>query len=207
VRVTGGFVIRPRAGAVLAEGDEPLLWVYDGREIRAVVLPFALNQTDLPLHPAFPVLVANAIDWLVGRQQVSPGDAPVVPAGSRLTATLISPDGTTATITARDGVFALPPFDHVGPYRLRAGGWERRWVVPTIDSRESDLTVSAPAAPAAVPEAPQSAQVLLTPWLLGIAVALIACEWALWARTVPRGSAPVQRDGRLRERLAREERA
>ncbi len=187
VRITGGFAMQPRAGSILAEGDVPLVWAYEGRDIRAVVLPFALSQGDLPLHPAFPVLVANAVDWLSSGPQAAPGEAPVVPAGSRRTATLIDPDGKTAAVEAREGVFALPPLDRVGPYRLVASGWERRWVVSTVDARESDLAVGAAPAPAGSAEAPLSAQIPLTPWLLALAAALVAGEWMLWARTVPRG--------------------
>jgi Ca-activated chloride channel family protein len=207
VRVTGGFAMHSRAGSILAEGDAPLVWVYESRDIRAVVLPFALNQSDLPLHPAFPVLVANAIDWLAGGRQAAPGDAPVIPAGLRRTAMLLPPDGVAVTVRARDGVFALPPLDHVGLYRLRAEGWERRWVVSTVDSRESDLVVApAPTSPVAS-ETSQSAQVPLTPWLLGLAAALMAGEWMLWARTVPKSQVPGRRGGHLRERRVPEDRA
>lgn len=192
VRVSGGFAMRPRAGSALAEGEVPLVWAYEGRDIRAVVLSFALSQTDLPLHPAFPVLIANAVDWLAGGPQAAPGDAPLVPAGPRRTATLIDPAGRAVTIEARDGVFALPPLEHVGLYRLRAADWERRWVVSTVDPRESNLAITPPQAVPGGADAPQPAQIPLTPWLLALAAAIVAGEWMLWTRTVPSG----RREGR-----------
>lgn len=194
VHVAGGFAMHPRAGSVLAEGEVPLVWAYEGREIRTVVLPFALSQTDLPLHPAFPVVIANAIDWLAGGPQAAPGDAPIVSAGPHRTATLLDPTGRAVTIDARDGVFALPPLERVGLYRLRAEDWERRWVVSTVDPRESDLAVTPPRGVAGSTDAPQSAQIPLTPWLLALAAAIVAGEWMLWARTIPSG----QREDRLR---------
>ncbi len=203
VRVTGGFAMHPRAGSALAEGEVPLVWAYEGREIRAVVLPFALSQTDLPLHPAFPVLIANAIDWLAGGPQAGPGDAPVVSAGPHRAATLIDPAGRAVTINARDGVFVLPPLEHVGLYRLRAAGWERRWVVSTVDPRESDLAVIPSQGVPGSADAPRPAQIPLTPWLLALAAAIIAGEWILWVTTVPRG----QREGRPREGRVRGDRA
>lgn len=205
VRVSGGFALRPRAGSALAEGEVPLVWAYEGRDIRAVVLAFALSQTDLPLHPAFPVLIANAVDWLAGGPQAAPGDAPLVPAGPRRAATLIDPAGRAVTIEARDGMFVLPPLEHVGLYRLRAADWERRWVVSTVDPRESNLAVTPPQAVPGGADAPQPAQIPLTPWLLALAAAVVAGEWMLWTRTVPSGRREGRpQDGHRRQGRARE---
>lgn len=184
VRIAAALGLRLQGGVALAEGDLPLLWAYEGREVRAVILPFALSQSDLPLHPAFPVLIANALTWLAGGSQVAAGDAPVVPAGPRRTATLIDPAGAATLLQAREGLFVLPPLDRVGVYRLRADEWERRWIVSTVDARESDLSV-APAPPSARRDVPQAAHVSIVQWLLGLAAALAVGEWLLWARTIP----------------------
>jgi hypothetical protein len=185
IRVAGALSLRVQGGVPLAEADAPVLWAYEGRGIRAVILPFLLTQTDLPLHPAFPVLIANAVGWLAGGPQASPGDAPVVPSGPWPRATLTGPNGRASEIAAREGLFVLPPLDRVGLWRLRTDGWERRWVVPAVDARESDLTVAA-SPPVAAPEAsPQTTYLSLVAWLLGGAAMLIAGEWVLWARSVP----------------------
>ncbi len=196
VRVAGALALRPQAGSVLAEADVPLVWVYEGRGLRAVVLPFDLLQSDLPVHPGFPVLVANAIGWLAGSPEASLGDAPVVPAGEWRRATVIDPAGAQATLEARDGVFVMPAFDRVGVYTLRTGsprgasqrdaGWERRWIVGTVAPGESLLSVSAPEAVRAGAAEAQIAQLRLTPYLLGLAALLLAGEWWLWAKTLPR---------------------
>ena len=186
-RVAETLAIKPSAGIVLVEGDVPLVWAYEGRGLRVVVLPFDPLASDLAIHPAFPVLIANAVEWLAGSPQARLGDAPVIPAGTWPRATLLDPHGETQTIAAREGVFIVPPLDRVGVYRLRTDGWERRWVVSTADPRESSLSVeSAAAAGLTRPAPPQLAQVRLTPWLFGVAVALMAGEWWLWVRTVPR---------------------
>jgi len=199
VRVAGGLALRPQAGSVLAEGDVPLVWAYEGRGLRTVVLPFDLMQSDLPVHPAFPVLIANAIGWLAGSPDAMLGDAPVVPAGQWRSATLLDPAGRTAPVEARDGVFVLPALDRVGVYTLRTGttrdvGWERRWVVSTADPGEASLAVPPAEAIRAATEPAQIAQFRLTPWLLGAAALLLAGEWWLWARTLPRR----QREARTR---------
>jgi hypothetical protein len=187
VRVAEALAIRPQAGTVLAEGDVPLAWAYEGRGLRVVVLLFDPLASDLPVHPAFPVLIANAVDWLAGSPHARLGDAPVLAAGTWSGATLVHPDGRVQQIAANGGVFVLPALEHVGVYRLRTSGWERRWVVSTADARESSLALERvpSAGPAAAPS-PQLAQVRLTPWLLGFAVMLIAGEWWLWVRTLPR---------------------
>ncbi len=185
IRVAGALSLRVQGGVPLAEADAPVLWAYEGRGVRAVILPFLLSQTDLPLHPAFPVLMANAVGWLTGGPLAVPGDAPAVPSGAWSRATLTGPDGRATEMAARDGLFVLPPLDRVGLWRLRTGGWERRWVVPAVDARESDLAVAA-APPVAAPEgSAQSAHLSLVAWLLIGAAMLIVGEWVLWARSVP----------------------
>ena len=188
-RVADALAIRPQGGVVLVEGDVPLVWAYEGRGLRVVVLLFDPLASDLPVHPAFPVLIANAVDWLAGSPQAQLGDAPAIAAGTWSRATLLDPHGGSTEVAAQDGVFVLPPMDRVGVYRLRTVGWERRWVVSTADPRESSLAIEpAAAAKPAGPPLPQLAQVRLTPWLLGLAVVLIAGEWWLWVRTLPRRS-------------------
>ncbi|MDR7523117.1 MAG: BatA and WFA domain-containing protein [Armatimonadota bacterium] len=191
VRVASALALRPQAGSVIAEGDVPLVWAYDGRGVRIVLLPFVLNQTDLPLHPGFPVLIANAIAWLVESPQVAPGDAPLVPAGRMARGTLVDPVGGTRPVEANGGLFALPPLERVGVWRLRTETWERRWIVSTADPRESDLQVDGPQRPQTAGGLPQPAALSLAPWLLGLASVVLFGEWLLWARTVPRG--PVRR--------------
>ncbi len=186
VRVAEAMALRPQAGTVLAEGDVPLLWVYEGRGIRAVVLPFSLAASDLPAQAAFPVLIANALDWLAGGDLVlAPGTAPAALAGPWRQAWLHDPAGGARQVVAQGGAFVLPPFDRVGAYRLRTDGWERRWVVPAVDRRESDLEVAP--SPGSITAAPGQlpAHILLAPWLLGITLALIVGEWWLWTRSLP----------------------
>lgn len=189
VRVAGALALRTQAGSVLAEGDVPLVWAYEGRGVRAVVLPFPLAGSDLPLQPAFPVLIANALDWLAGGPTVAPGSAPAVAAGPWRQAVLQDPAGAAIAVRVRDGVFVLPPFDRIGVYTLRTAGWERRWVVPAVAPGESALGVSPAPGPVAGAAAQQPDHMPVARWLLGVAAALIAVEWWLWARTVPARSA------------------
>jgi hypothetical protein len=55
---------------------------------RVVLLPFELRRSDLPLQIAFPILVANSVDWLAPPQglnvptSVKPGEVVALPEGS-----------------------------------------------------------------------------------------------------------------------------
>jgi hypothetical protein len=66
---------------VIGSDGGPLLLARTSGGVRQAILTFALDQTDLTLRPAFPVLVANLLDWLVPR----PDEAPrTVPPGAAL---------------------------------------------------------------------------------------------------------------------------
>jgi hypothetical protein len=65
---------------VVRSAGQPLLAVREQAGRRDVVFTFRLDNSDLALRPAFPVLMANLIDWLAPRSAgaalaVSPGDA------------------------------------------------------------------------------------------------------------------------------------
>ena len=55
---------------------------------RVVVLPFELRRSDLPLQIAFPILIANSVEWLAPPQglnvptSVKPGEVVALPEGS-----------------------------------------------------------------------------------------------------------------------------
>lgn len=90
---------------ITAEGG-PLLLAgeIDGR--RAVVIPFDLNQSDLPLQIAFPTLMANIAAWLspgnnfgmTGKSQ--PGSVvSLVPDARAVSITVVDPNGETHPLT------------------------------------------------------------------------------------------------------------
>jgi hypothetical protein len=96
---------------------------HDGRRI--VILPFALQQSDLPLRPAFPILLANVLNYLAPGSgallpaEVAPGEAPAltVPGGVSQ-ARLVNPAGEETVITAEAGQVKLPRFSQPGLYHL-----------------------------------------------------------------------------------------
>ncbi len=76
----GGPLLSVRTVRTDASGDRP------ARLRREALLSFDLSDSDLPLRPAFPVLMANLLDWLVPSrdtvgQSVAPGSSLAVSGG------------------------------------------------------------------------------------------------------------------------------
>ncbi len=183
VRVDEAFTLRPRGGTVLAEGEAPLLWVHERPDRRVVVLPFDLLRSDLPVHPAFPLLMANAMEWLGPLRSIEAGTALRLPApSSRLQ--LLDPAGRAQVLTAGDGVVTVPPLEKAGAYRLIGAGGERPLVVMAATAAESDLRTGGSSGGRLRGE-PGWRQ--LDAWTVPILLALLllVLEWMLWLRTLP----------------------
>lgn len=132
----------PPGGDVLIESDAgPIAVAWSGPGGRALSFRFALTDTDLPLRVAFPVLLANALDWLtdsgaqagalptgrgaeiaVGRADsaiLTWSDHPVrsgSPGAERSSGR--GPSGEPRSLEVRGGVVVLPPASRVGLARL-----------------------------------------------------------------------------------------
>jgi len=184
IRVEEAPVLRPRAGQVLAEGSVPLLWVLDRPDLRVVLLPFDLTRSDLPLHPAFPLLMANALEWLAPPTVVTAGTAPVLPAPTAARVDLVDPAGGQTAVAPRDGVLVLPLLERAGQYLLRAGDQTRRIIVTPATATESDLR-RRPAAPGPAPAELGLQERELWALLVGLALLLLLAEGALWLRAHP----------------------
>jgi hypothetical protein len=102
------------ADAIVETPDTPLLIAGERQGQRAAVLGFDLHQSDLPLQPAFPVLVQNLLDWLVPGGGVA---SPMIRAGQ--TEGLVAiPNAQSIEVVAPDGrrtsvapPLPPPPFD------------------------------------------------------------------------------------------------
>jgi Ca-activated chloride channel family protein len=194
--VTIGEALRlePNGGEVLAEGETPLLWAYEGNGIRAIVSAFSLDQSDLPLHMAFPILLQNALTWLGGGDRVYEAGAPVIlPSRAETEAVLEWPDGTRQRLAGVAGRFVIPAADRAGVYVLRAGTREYSFVVNPSAEEIAIAPVRPPAAGTAA--APGVARGMSDIWRVPVllAVTVLTIEWWLWLRGLP------ARRGRRRE--------
>ncbi|MBX3030626.1 MAG: BatA domain-containing protein [Chloroflexi bacterium] len=137
--------------------DVPLIYsgVRDG--LPTTVLAFALEQSDLPLQVAWPILAANITGELLGRdpsasQPVRPGavvQLPVPPDASGLRITL--PDGTVREVepgVAGDGLATFVETRQLGVYRVEP---IPKPGVDGPDARPSDPGASSPTPASASP--------------------------------------------------------
>jgi Ca-activated chloride channel homolog len=163
---------------------------------RVVLLPFELRRSDLPLQIAFPILIANSVDWLAPAQgvdvpaSVRPGDVAPLPEGSEVTlpdATLTRVDTRGFAQTNQAGVyrFKLPG---AAPGDAQLGG---AFAVNFINPAESDITPSrdiqlgAQTGAAPTPAVQGNAQQEFWHWLAVAALLVLVAEWWVFQRGVP----------------------
>ena len=183
VHVRQALRLAPESGHVLAAGPSPLVWAYDARGIRAIVVAFGLADSDLPQHVAFPVLLANSLAWLGGDTgDLRAGQALEVPAAGMADAVLVRPDGTRVAVPARDGVFSLA-LPRAGVYRVITPAGERALSVG-VGSDTAGLIAPGPSggAVSSPPVQRVLARLAVWPWLVLMAVAVALGEWALATR-------------------------
>jgi hypothetical protein len=194
VRISRAMALTAEGGRVLAGGDTPLLWAYEGAGIRALLLGFALQDSDLPQRVAFPVLMANSLAWLGGETLVIRAGEPLqVPSGGGASAELVGPTGHRQIVPAISGMFSLPPLTRAGVYKLKTPAGTRMITVQPADLSAGLIRPGgAPAAgsdPGAGPAGPgpEAGRPLLTqlpvwPWLVLCAIGVASGEWALATR-------------------------
>ena len=190
VQIAETLRLRPTGGEVLAEGEVPLIWAFHGNGIRAIVLGFTLGQTDLALHPAFPILLSNALDWLGGSSTaIEAGQSLTVPARRSLEARLIDPAGAVRILTARNGAFVVPSLDRAGIYTINAGA-EQRHVAVNVPAVETEIAPAVPSVSSLAIATQTGSDPMISIWpiLIGAALTVLLIEWFLWLRTLPRAS-------------------
>jgi len=168
----------------------------NGKEQRLAAFAFDVAETDLPLRVAFPLLMANTLQWLAGERE---GLAPSVRAGDTVT---LRPEQTVLgapqrTITASPAESSATAARH--SFRPLRNGWylareensdRTSWLaVNTFSEQESDLQFEAatPAPPQFVSAPRVLSLAAVTTWPLWTYLALAALvlfstEWWLFHR-------------------------
>lgn len=192
VQAAAAVTVPPDWRTVMAGANGPLLLVRQG-EPRLAQLTFDVHQSDLPLRPAFPILISNLVSHLL------PGssDDQVRPLGQPVTlATAAETTGVAVTDPAGRTVQLRPPFPAVVNDTTRPGVYsvreERpgqsatsRFVVQLQDPTQSRIgpgeapVVRTAAAPAG--SAPRGTREIW-PWLVLLALLALAVEWVVFLR-------------------------
>ena len=192
---SAGKVAAPGWARVLADGNgTPLLLAGETQGHRMVILPFSLQQSNLPLLPALPILLANALDGLApadqaGVSQAVKGSLLVIqplPTVDRVE--ILRPDHSTVTLTPANGrSLAYDNTDEAGMYTVtqRAGTRvlaQQLFPVNLLSPRESNIKALPPpllggVAPAAPVGRAGVAPYELLPLLAALAALLLLGEW------------------------------
>ncbi|MBI3947563.1 MAG: VWA domain-containing protein [Armatimonadetes bacterium] len=200
VQIARALVARPRPwGQALADSEAgPLLVAGEREGLRSLFLGFDLTQSDLPVRVAFPILLANAIDWLMGsgadaasvRWRTGDVLTAEIPADvSRVEVTL--PDGARRAEAVRQSPFLFAETDQAGLYRLegrrKEGTFTSRIAVNLLSEEESDIRPRdririGHAAVASADPGSQRVPREIWRWVSLAALCLLAFEWYAYHR-------------------------
>lgn len=168
-------------------GDEPAILAYEQKGVRVIELRIDPADADLPLSPAFPVLISNAIDWLTAR-----GENPLqVRAGESVTwllrrapaaaVEIVSPDNRPLAASVFENHLTVADTHAAGVYRIRGGGANDWFAVNPATDGESDLTErTADVADALITASSVDPRRETFSVFLVLALSLLAAEW--WYR-------------------------
>jgi hypothetical protein len=178
--------LRPVASA--ASGG--LIWAGDDGARRSVLIGFDLAKSDLPLKIEFPLLLANSINWLAGRNPSADERAvragqPIIIRGGARKITLTDPSGGAHEIEARDGVITFAG-------TVRAGLYEASGLQPfaasLLSESESDLaprdSIKTRAGEVRGQVETFSSEREVWKWLAIAALAVLAIEWWAYHRRI-----------------------
>ncbi|MCS7222358.1 MAG: VWA domain-containing protein [Anaerolineae bacterium] len=168
----------------------PLLLVGQAEGRRVAVLAFDLRRSDLPLRVAFPVLLANLLDYLSIEAKAGSTPEPVRPGKPHrlplppdaTTVTVTKPDGTAVRIEAGSGLVTFSDTTQLGIYTVEANGRFQRFAVNLFDVNESAiapknaLPLQGAVGPESGHEVSKSRQEWWR-WMAWLALALLMGEW------------------------------
>jgi Mg-chelatase subunit ChlD len=178
------------SGAVLVRsGRTPAVSIDEDSRGRTVTLHADDTDAAFTRSAFFAVLIANAVDWLGGRDNPTTLDAgePLRwrvgnAAGEAATATLTGPDGRARAVRLEHGWLTSTDTSSPGLYTVGTPRGRASLAVTTpaaesaLDEPTETLAASTSGSPASPPVRP------LAPFLLGAALALALVEWRAWPR-------------------------
>ncbi|MFQ3631740.1 vWA domain-containing protein [Roseiflexus sp.] len=185
----------------LVEGDgSPMLLAGEREGRRIVVLAFALQDSDLPLQIAFPLLISNIIGYLapgsgLEASQIAPGQPLVVAVDPAVTAVrVVRPDGRVDTAPIQGGQAIYADADALGPYLIEQVRdnqvfGQRHFAINLFMPEESRI---APANELSVPQVSGLQQAVTREqvgrqevwrWLAAAAILIVVIEWLVYQRS------------------------
>ena len=198
VQIGEAYHVTPPATAeVLARSFEaPVLFVEVTPNRKIVFAAIDILQSDLPLRIAFPVIIANTIQWFQGSSGIeeyhlhtgevltwkADGDGTDLPT----TVTITGPGDRTWETAVERGEILFDQTEIAGFYTLKIGDNEKMWAVNLADEPESHIGVNTLVENLLTESVTLSGSSLLRypPWvyLVFLAAVLSVVEWFLYQR-------------------------
>jgi Ca-activated chloride channel homolog len=174
---------------IVQSGGDALIWAGDNKR-RVVMLGFDLSKSDLPLKIEFPILLANSITWLAGRDAVA--DERAVRAGQAVTirasansAQITMPGGDSLDLNLRDGATLFADTMRAGLYEVKDG---QSFAVSLLNESESNTAPrdSIQTRQGEVGKATESfaSEREVWRWLLLAALVVLGLEWWVYHRRI-----------------------
>jgi hypothetical protein len=159
------------------------------------MLGFEIRTSDLPLRPAFPLFLANALawfspDWLSAAAEQVPVGAPLlIPVSKGVeTISVVRPDGLRETFPAEDSTLTYSGATQAGFYRVEQGVVESEFAATLADPAESRINPRFvpsrdPDQPGTTSGQPATTALKSELWPLFVlaAAAVLLCECVAWA--------------------------
>lgn len=191
-------------GETLAETDAgPLIIAGERGSARAVYVGFSVIESDMPLRIAFPIFVANCVDWLSARSgetgaALRPGEVAALAAAAKPgTITVTRPDGGKDQVPVSPNA---PPLydrtDTAGIYHASGKDYRHTFAVSLLSPAESSIAPVAkppvivtaaaaandPIAPHRVDSSKATVRREVWSYLALLALAALTVEWLVYHR-------------------------
>jgi len=168
----------------------PLLTYGEWQGRKVALFSFRLQESDLPLQPAFPIVISNLVDWMspgdiVRTATVSAGDPVFLRGGSGVDSVqVVMPDGEVAPAELVGSQWIFDQSESLGLYEVRQNGGSSPvgWFSINMFSRlESEIaprdSLSLGRLEVKASGRSEIGQREIWPWLLLAALAVLAIEW------------------------------
>jgi Ca-activated chloride channel family protein len=175
---------------VMSSASDGLVWAGDDTHHRVVLVGFDLAQSDLPLKIEFPILLANSLAWLAGRDATATDRAvragqPIVIHTSQPSASVTTPDGETEAVTAHEGAIIFANTLRAGEYQVK----DAPSFASSILSESESNTAPRDSIRTRAGEVSGQAQSFKTEreawrWLALAVLAVLAFEWWVYHRRI-----------------------
>jgi Ca-activated chloride channel family protein len=159
----------------------PIVYVQETAARRAVVVTFSAADSNLATAPGFPILVANALDWLMHPAMAEGARRPGLASFTTAVARVVAPDGSTLPFVRADGL-AYAMLRTPGLYAAEGGGARTMIAVNAGDPQRSNVSRTSAKTTSNVGEGG-----LERPWWIACAMAaflLALAEWWTWQRRI-----------------------